>query len=93
MNGQPTSATKPCPVTAESVTAEARQAFEALLSFCLEQDGTFWEGEKSLLSRLFALGCVLVRLLLVSRHLRLNLEPYLALEGYRLGEAYMRSGD
>lgn len=88
MDGQPTSATKPCPVTVEAVAAEARQAFEVLLSFCLEQDGTFWEGEKCLLSRVFALGGILVRLLLVSRHLRLNLEPYLALEGYRLGEAY-----
>ena len=59
---------------------EARQAFEALLSFCQEHDGTFWEAEKSLLSRVFALGCILVRLLLVSRHRRLNLEPYLAFQ-------------
>ena len=88
MNGQPTSATKLCPDTVESVTAEAREAFEALLSFCLEHDGTFWDGEKCLLSRVFALGCILVRLLLASRHLRLNLEPYLALEGYRLGATY-----
>jgi hypothetical protein len=87
MDGQPTSATKPCPDTVESVTAEARQAFEALLGFCQEHDGTFWEAEKSLLSRVFALGCILVRLLLASRHRRLNLEPYLAFEGYRLGAA------
>jgi hypothetical protein len=87
MDCQPTSATKPCPDTVESVTAEARQAFEALLSFCLGHDGTFWECEKCLLSRVFALGCILVRLVLVSRHLRLNLEPYLAHAGYRLGAA------
>ena len=88
MDGQPISATTLCPDTVESVTAEARRAFEALLVFCQEHDGTFWEAEKSLLSRVFALGGILVRLLLASRHLRLNLEPYLALEGYRLGAAY-----
>ena len=88
MNAQPTSATNPCPDTVESVTAEARQGFEALLSFCLEHDGTFWECEKGLLSRVFALGGLLVRLALASRHRRLNLEPYLACEGYRLGAPY-----
>ena len=86
MDGQTTSAAKPCPDTVESVTAEARQAFEALLSFCQEHDGTFWEGKKCLLSRVFAPGCILVRILLASRHLRLNLEPYLV-TGYRLGAA------
>jgi len=69
------------------VAQEARQAFEALLAFCQEHDRTFWDAEKSLLSRVFALGCILVRLVLVSRHRRLNLEPYLALDGYRLGAA------
>jgi hypothetical protein len=88
MDRQPIAAAKPCPVTVESVAAEARQAFEALLSFCLEQEGTFWECEKHLLSRVFALGCVLMRLVLVSRHLRLNLGPYLAVAGYRLGDTY-----
>ena len=88
MDGQPTSATKPCPDTVESVAKEARQTFEALLCFCQEHDGTFWEAEKSLLARVSALGCILVRLLLASRHLRLNLEPYLAFEGYRLGAVY-----
>ena len=75
MDGQPTSATKPCSDTVDSVTAEARQAFEALLSFCQEHDGTFWEAEKSLLSRVFALGGILMRVLLASRHRRLDLEP------------------
>jgi hypothetical protein len=88
MVAQPTSTKTPCPDTVESVTAEARRAFEALLGFCQEHDGTFWEAEKGLMPRVFALGCILVRLLLASRHLRLNLEPYLALEGYRLGAAY-----
>jgi hypothetical protein len=88
MDGQPTSATKPCPDPVESVTAEARQAFEALLAFSQEHDGTFWDAEKRLLSSVFALGGILVRLLLASRHRRLDLRPYLALEGYRLGVAY-----
>ena len=88
MDGQLTSTAKPCPDTVESLTAEAKQAFEALLCFCQEHDGTFWEAEKSLLPRVFALGGILMRLLLASRHLRLDLAPFLALEGYRLGAAY-----
>jgi hypothetical protein len=69
MVAQPTSTKTPCPDTVESVTAEARRAFEALLGFCQEHDGTFWEAEKGLMPRVFALGCILVRLLLASRHL------------------------
>ena len=48
----------------------------------------FWEFEKRLLVLLFGLGRVLTRLMLVHRHSRLSLEPYLAMKGYRLGDAY-----
>ena len=60
------------------------------MSFCQHHEGTVLELEKRLFVLLFRLGCVLVRLMLVSRHLRLNLEPYLALKGYRLGNAYAK---
>jgi hypothetical protein len=88
MDRQPNAAAESCPVTEESVAAEARQLFEETVSFCQHHEGTFLEFEKRLLVLLFRSGCVLVRLMLVSRHLRLNLKPYLALEGYRLGNDY-----
>ena len=66
--------------------AEARQAFEELVCFCQSEERTFWEFEKRLLVLLFGLGRVLTRLMLVHRHLRLNLEPYLGMKGYRLGD-------
>ena len=85
METQPNSAAQSCPVTEDSVAAEARQLCEEMVSFCQHHEGTVLELEKRLFVLLFRLGCVLVRLMLVSRHLRLNLEPYLALKGYRLG--------
>ena len=85
MDPQPNSAPESCPVTADSVAAEARQRFEEMVDFCQHHEGTVFESEKRLLVLLFRLGCVLVRLTFVSRPLRLNLEPYLALNGYRLG--------
>ena len=88
MHGQPNIGTAACPPTEESVLAEARQAFEELVCFCLGEERTFWEFEKRLLVLLFGLGRVLTRLMLVHRHSRLSLEPYLAMKGYRLGDAY-----
>ena len=87
MDSQPNIGTAACPPTEESVLAEARQAFEELVCFCLGEERTFWEFEKRLLVLLFGLGRVLTRLMLVHRHSRLSLEPYLAMKGYRLGDA------
>ena len=36
---------------------------------------------------MFGFGRVLTRLMLVHRHSRLSLEPYLAMKGYRFGDA------
>ena len=91
MDGQPNIGTAACPPTEESVLAEARQAFEELVCFCLGDERTFWEFEKRLLVLLFGLGRVLTRLMLVHRHSRLSLEPYLAMKGYRLGNAYVKA--
>jgi hypothetical protein len=88
MDGQPNIGTDSCPPTEESVLTEARQVLEELVCFCLGEERTFWEFEKRLLVLLFGLGRVLTRLMLVHRHSRLSLEPYLAMKGYRLGEAY-----
>jgi hypothetical protein len=90
MDGQPNIVTESCPPTEESVVAETQQVFQELVCFCQGHEGTFWEFEKRLLVLLFGLGCVLVRLMLVNRHLRLNLEPYHALDGYRLGDGYAK---
>ena len=86
MDGQLNIGTEPCLPTEDSVLAEARQAFEELVCFCQSEERTFWEFEKRLLVLLFGLGRVLTRLMLVHRHLRLNLEPYLGMKGYRLGD-------
>ncbi len=72
MDGQPNIGTVVCPPTEESVLAEARQAFEELVCFCLGEERTFWEFEKRLLVLLFGLGRVLTRLMLVHRHVELN---------------------
>ena len=72
MDGQPKIGTVVCPPTEESVLAEARQAFEELVCFCLGEERTFWEFEKRLLVLLFGLGRVLTRLMLVHRHVELN---------------------
>ena len=88
MNGQPTIETDACPPTEDSVVAEARRVFAELLRFCRGQELTFGEFEQRLLPLLFGLGRVLTRLMLVSRHLRLNLQPYHAVNGYRLGDGH-----
>jgi hypothetical protein len=77
-----------CPVNTETLVAEARRRFEKLLSFCQQNDHSFWKFEKCLLALLAVLGRVLVRLFLTARHERLDLEPYLAEGVYRLGDAY-----
>jgi hypothetical protein len=65
------------PVTPEAVAAGARQRFERVLDFCLHNAHSFWKFEQCLLALLAALGRLLVRVLLASRHQRLELQPYL----------------
>ena len=91
MDGQPNIGTAACPPTEESVLAEARQAFEELVCFCLGEERTFWEFEKRLLVLLLGLGRVLTRLMLVHRHSRLSLEPYLAMKGYPVRRCLCRA--
>jgi hypothetical protein len=90
MDGQANIGTESCPPTEESVVAEARQVFEELVGFCRGEELRFWEFEKRLLVLLFGLGRVLTRLMLVHRHLRLDLKPYLAIKGYRVGDGYAK---
>jgi hypothetical protein len=90
MDGQPNIETESCPPTEESVVAEARQVFEELVHFCQAEELTFGEFEKRLLVLLFGLGRVLTRLMLVDRHLRLDLGPYHAIKDYRSGNGYAK---
>jgi hypothetical protein len=77
-----------CPVTAETLLAEARQRFEKLLDFCRQNEHSFWKFEKCLFALLAVLGRVLVRLFLTARHERLDLKPYLQDGVYRRSNDY-----
>lgn len=88
MDGEhkPTSTT--CPADSKSPSTstfenEARREFEDVVRFCRTDDGPFRGFEQSLLTRLFALGCLLVRLFLACRHERLESTPP---PGFRLGD-------
>ena len=75
-----------CPVRVTGIVEqEARQSFEELLRWCGQHDGSFRPFEVTLLQRLFALGCVLVRLFLTIRHERLVWQDQTPPPGYRPG--------
>jgi hypothetical protein len=61
---------------------EARRAFDEVVRFCSTSDSPFRGFEQSLLTRLFALGCLLARLFLACCHQRLKTTPP---PGFRLG--------
>jgi hypothetical protein len=88
MNDQHRPQTLPCPVSTETVEAEARQAFEEVLAFCRRTEFSFWKFEKQLFVLLAVLGRWLVRLFLTARHQRLDVQPYLQDGQYRLGDRY-----
>lgn len=69
------------------VEREARRAFDEVVLFCSSSDSLFRAFEQSLLTRLFALGCLLVRLFLACRHERLKAMPPL---GFRQGDPKAR---
>lgn len=62
---------------------DARRTFDDLVLFCSNCDSTFRSFEADLLRRLFALGCLLVRLFLARRHERCDRAPP---DGFRLGD-------
>ena len=88
MRCQPNQAANDCPVTRASVTAEAKAAFDDLLTYCVTCDAPFWLFEKQLLVRVAVLGCCLIRLFLTARHERLDVRPYLQNGAYRPGDPY-----
>jgi hypothetical protein len=79
-----------CPVTGQSVGADAKAAFDKLVQFCQTSDVTFWQFEKQLLVRMAVLGVCLIRLFLTARHERLDLQPFLKDGKYRPGDDYAK---
>ncbi len=77
-----------CPVTSDTVRADAKAAFADLVQFCQTCEASFWEFEKQLLVRIAVLGACLIRLFLTARQERLDLQPFLQDGKYRPGDAY-----
>lgn len=87
MEGEHKTDSDACPVVGSAtVETQARPAFEDLLRFCAQDDGSFRRFETSLLQRLFALGRLLVRLFLMIRHERLVWQDQAPPPGYRPGD-------
>jgi hypothetical protein len=80
--------TTDCPVTRQSVGADAKAAFENLVRFCETCDKPFWIFEKQLLVLIAVLGCCLIRLFLTARYELLDLQPFLKDGKYRPGDDY-----
>lgn len=77
-----------CPPTSAAVRADGKSAFDALVEVCQTSDLPFWEFEKQLLVGMAVLGACLIRLFLTARHERLDLQPFLKEDQYRLGDEY-----
>jgi hypothetical protein len=77
-----------CPVTRETVRADAKGRFEEVVRFCETCDSPFWMFETDLLVRVAVLGRCLIRLFLTARYERLDLQPFLKDGKYRPGENY-----
>ena len=77
-----------CPVTRDSVRADAKTAFDDVVGFCESCASPFWIFEKELLVRIAVLGGCLIRLFLTARYERLDLQPVLKDGKYRPGDNY-----
>src|ERR1700739_329783 len=85
MQGQQKRNHSPCPCPVAAARAEAQAAFEKVADFCRSSEDTFWRFEKQLLVLMMALGVCLIRLFLVARRERLQVQPFLQDGTYRLG--------
>jgi hypothetical protein len=75
MDGEHKQPATPCPDDSTAAEREVRRVFEEVLQFCSTSDDQFRSFERSLLQKLFALGCLLVRLFLARRHERFDPTP------------------
>jgi hypothetical protein len=88
MNRQDKASPTDCPVTLDTVRANAKAAFDALVAFCETCQSPFWMFGKELLIRVAVLGACLIRLFLTARHERLDVQPFLEDGKYRPGDPY-----
>src|SRR5258708_7189380 len=88
MKIQGNASTRNCPVTRDSVRADAQARLEVVLRFCETCHAPFWIFVKELLVRVAALGICLIRLFLTARYERLDCQPFLKDGTYRPGNNY-----
>lgn len=75
MDGEHKAPATRCPDDSTTAERDARHAFDEVLQFCSTSPHLFRSFETDLLKRLFALGCLLVRLFLIRRHERFQRTP------------------
>jgi hypothetical protein len=77
-----------CPDTRDSARDQTKAAYDRLVQYCETCDAPFWVFEKELLVRVAVLGVCLIRLFLLTRYERLELQPFLQDGNYRPGDRY-----
>src|SRR3954454_4574827 len=75
-----------CPPDLEALRQQIHQRLDAIIAYCLQDAGptSFLDFEKTLLSLLRSLGCLLIQLFLQARHARLDLTTWTQTRGYRV---------
>jgi hypothetical protein len=75
-----------CPPDLDALCQQIHQRLEEIIAFCRHDAGatSFLDFEKTLLSLLQSLGCLLIQLFLQARHARLDLTPWTETRGYRV---------
>jgi hypothetical protein len=71
-----------------TLTEAAREQFEQALAWCQQESGDFARFEDALSARMMGVACSLAKVFLLTRHLRMSLEPYLASGEFRAGADY-----
>jgi hypothetical protein len=75
-----------CPPDLEPLRQQIHQRLDEIIADCLQDPGptSFLDFEKTLLSLLQSLGCLLIQLFLQARHARLDLTTWTRTRGYRV---------
>jgi hypothetical protein len=88
MIAQPSEAAACCPEAVAMHQDKIRQKVEELLDFCTSCDQPFFGFETALCAWMMILGQLFVRLFLLARHSRLEMDFYLQDGPYRRGDLY-----
>jgi hypothetical protein len=77
-----------CPPDLEPLRQQIHQRLDEIIDDCLQDPGptSFLDFEKTLLSLLQSLGCLLIQLFLQARHARLDLTSWTRTRGYCISE-------